>query len=313
MLPIYVNASDYMSSAFPYYMTISVVDDVLLHRHDCIELALVSKGNGEHYVNNKKYHLEPGSVFFILPYQTHRLNAAAGTTLELYVCYVGMAQCFYNDDTSRTIYDILFKADDTTSHILTHPDSDMRNATTLCDMRSIVLSMYTLYNDLTNPYREILFKHAINILIMNFDLIRTVQNPPQITTSVIVNKRVLQNQNNTSVLKIIQYIYQNYDQTITLNSLSEEFHLTPQHVSTLINKHFGQNLRSFINVLRIHHATALITTTDIPISQIAMDVGYESIGSFFRIFHNIMNKKPTDLRKESENANSENDKTVNSK
>ena len=136
--------------------------------------------------------------------------------------------------------------------------------------------MYALVHDPEAPYREILCKLRVSEYLLLFDTIRRRQSAqPGLVPEAPARK------NNAVVWDILHYIHMHYHENITLASLSREFSLSPQYISTLINKHVGENLRSFLNNLRIQYASSLIVTTDLPISQIAMDVGFESMGSFF--------------------------------
>lgn len=70
---------------------------------------------------------------------------------------------------------------------------------------------------------------------------------------------------------------------LSLNSLAEEFHVTPR---TLIRKLAKENLKfkSMLKEVRFNRASHLITATDLPINLIAHRVGYQDGNAFIRAF-----------------------------
>jgi AraC-like DNA-binding protein len=47
---------------------------------------------------------------------------------------------------------------------------------------------------------------------------------------------------------------------------------------------------------RLERATALLRDTDLPITQIALQTGWESLGTFGRTFRNVTGQSPGDVR-----------------
>jgi AraC-like DNA-binding protein len=57
------------------------------------------------------------------------------------------------------------------------------------------------------------------------------------------------------------------------------------------------NLKTLINTYRCEYAENLIESTNLPLSVIAMDSGFQSIRSFNRIFKDTIGKTPSSIRK----------------
>lgn len=60
----------------------------------------------------------------------------------------------------------------------------------------------------------------------------------------------------------------------------------------------GVNFKSYLDNIRIQKATDLLLTTDMPITEISTNVGYENIRTFNNVFKKLLGKTPTDYKKE---------------
>src|SRR3978361_557895 len=65
---------------------------------------------------------------------------------------------------------------------------------------------------------------------------------------------------------------------------------------------FGVPPHRYLLTRRIERATALLRDTDLPITEIAYETGWESLGTFGRTFRDITNESPSALRAQSKAA-----------
>lgn len=92
------------------------------------------------------------------------------------------------------------------------------------------------------------------------------------------------------------YIHSNLDRPITLKELAAQACLNPSYFSTLFHKTMRQNPINYINSARIERAKLLLRNTDLPISQIALSLGFSQDLYFFRIFKQLTNETPNEYR-----------------
>jgi len=69
------------------------------------------------------------------------------------------------------------------------------------------------------------------------------------------------------------------------------------HFSRSFKQAFGVPPHRYLLTRRIEKATALLRDTDLPITEIAFRTGWESRGTFGRIFRDITGETPSTLRK----------------
>ena len=68
------------------------------------------------------------------------------------------------------------------------------------------------------------------------------------------------------------------------------------HFARSFKDAFGLPPHRYLLTRRIEKATALLRDTDIPITDIAFDTGWSSLGTFGRTFRDITGKSPAEFR-----------------
>lgn len=90
-------------------------------------------------------------------------------------------------------------------------------------------------------------------------------------------------------------VYQ--DQSYDRGALARELGIPEHRLSNLVKAGFGKSTRQLINDARLAEARQLLADTDLPISQVAFDSGFNSLASFNRVFKADSGVSPTDYRR----------------
>ncbi len=93
------------------------------------------------------------------------------------------------------------------------------------------------------------------------------------------------------------YIYDHIAQEITRNDIASFVGLAPEYLSTVFKRETGNTLSDYIKTERIQFATRLLRQTNLPISIISENVGYESVSYFSSVFHQLTGCTPREYRK----------------
>lgn len=96
--------------------------------------------------------------------------------------------------------------------------------------------------------------------------------------------------------KILEYIYDNYEEDLDILELSELFDTNPQNINKILKYYVEENFSSLLATLRIKKACQLLTATDIPVSEIALRVGFNNQKTFLRNFQRQTSMTPSDFR-----------------
>src|SRR4051812_36198900 len=86
------------------------------------------------------------------------------------------------------------------------------------------------------------------------------------------------------------------DAPITLAEAAREACLSPYHFHRLFVQTFQQTPHELMTARRLDHAKRLLTESDLTVTGICFELGYESIGAFTTRFRRIVGCTPTEYR-----------------
>jgi two-component system, response regulator YesN len=95
----------------------------------------------------------------------------------------------------------------------------------------------------------------------------------------------LQGIQHVSVLKKAEdFILENLSRKISLKEISKAAGFSSPYFSTLFKEEMGENFSSYLNRLRVKKASALLTSTNLSLSRIAVSCGFKDQSWFSKIF-----------------------------
>jgi AraC-like DNA-binding protein len=92
------------------------------------------------------------------------------------------------------------------------------------------------------------------------------------------------------------YLAAYFDQRVLLDEAARQAYLSKYHYQRLFQRTFGETPHEFLTRRRIDRARDLLASTDLSVSEICMDVGYSSLGSFSARFHQLVGCPPSEFR-----------------
>lgn len=105
------------------------------------------------------------------------------------------------------------------------------------------------------------------------------------------------NGTNTIEKEMITYIRQNYTKEISLREFGSQFHLSEKYISRYFKEHFHITLSQYINHLRLEHAKQLLQESTVPVTEVALQSGYQNVSYFIRCFKKMYGVSPLKYRK----------------
>ncbi len=105
------------------------------------------------------------------------------------------------------------------------------------------------------------------------------------------------NGTNTTEKEMITYIRQNYTKEISLREFGSQFHLSEKYISRYFKEHFHITLSQYINHLRLEHARQLLQESTVPVTEVALQSGFQNVSYFIRCFKKMYGVSPLKYRK----------------
>ena len=94
------------------------------------------------------------------------------------------------------------------------------------------------------------------------------------------------------------YLAAGLDQPLRLADAAREACLSPYHYHRLFTRTFGQTPHDFLTRLRIDRAKQLLARERLPVTEVCLAVGFESLGSFSSRFRSVVGRSPSEFQRE---------------
>ncbi len=93
-----------------------------------------------------------------------------------------------------------------------------------------------------------------------------------------------------------QYIDQNYCKPIHLDEIARRACFSRYHFLRLFRREFDETPHRYLTRQRIERAKQLLVETDLPVTEVCLEVGFQSLGSFSSLFSRQVGHSPNRYR-----------------
>lgn len=223
------------------------------HFHAALEFTYVVEGKIQIIINGEDYFAESGEILLSNPFEVHTSYKIGDAS----VCTLVASPEYLTD----------FNKEYPGKHFHTLLTDKQHNKKIIELLDDVTPSMYN------NKTLSRLAKKGLLDLIMD---------------KIITRYGVYElSENHLELSKIIAYIYTNYAEEITLESLAEHFHYSPTALSRKLKKCTGTDLRLFVNNVRVGYAHLMLCDKKFAhcsVMQIASLCGFDSAATFYRAY-----------------------------
>jgi|GEM_PF-137839 len=98
---------------------------------------------------------------------------------------------------------------------------------------------------------------------------------------------------NTSFLSLMDFVNNHYNQDLSLQELSKEYNINYTYCSELFKKAIDNSFTNHLTNLRLKKACELLVASDLSITNIAYQVGYNNYHYFAKVFKKTFGVTPT--------------------
>ncbi|MCU6709024.1 response regulator [Paenibacillus sp. J5C_2022] len=96
--------------------------------------------------------------------------------------------------------------------------------------------------------------------------------------------------------KIIEYIHNNYNEPITLESMAKFVMMDKNYISGLFKKKTGETLIAYLHIVRVEKAKRQLLNPGMTVSMVGERVGFVNDNYFIRIFKRLEDMTPAEYR-----------------
>jgi AraC family transcriptional activator of pobA len=245
------------------------------HRHNFYFVAIIVKGSGTHTIDFVNYPVKPGSVFAIIPGQSHNWNLSEDT--EGYVLF--HTKSFYNlYFPSKKVQDYPFFCSMHNSPLILLKEKSLKIAKQLCS---------ELLTEYKNEYFLKFQKISLMLDLLYVDLSRLYLPDASITRKnhhYLVKIEKLESLIDTHFMKI-----KSPGQYAKLMFMSEK------HLNRICKEVLNKTTSDLIMDRLLLEAKRLLVHSSLPISEIADELGFFDVSYFSRLFKKKSGKTPLEF------------------
>ena len=115
----------------------------------------------------------------------------------------------------------------------------------------------------------------------------------------IDDERLYTGEKYNTLIKIIkEHVNEYYNSPIDRYTIALQCEMHPDYISKIFKSEEGITINKYIQIVRLEKAHHLLLYSDKKIIEVAFDVGYENLATFYRQFVNHFKKSPQQIRKE---------------
>jgi YesN/AraC family two-component response regulator len=116
----------------------------------------------------------------------------------------------------------------------------------------------------------------------------------------IVSEDIRKRYEEPIILQILLYLEQNVGGKLNLGDLAKELNYNPSYISRLFKIKMKLTISEYLNMIKIRKASELLRNSGKSITEIAMELGYNSSQHFSRSFKAVKHITPTEYRNNTE-------------
>ncbi|RKN80593.1 helix-turn-helix transcriptional regulator [Paenibacillus ginsengarvi] len=96
--------------------------------------------------------------------------------------------------------------------------------------------------------------------------------------------------------RAVLFMNEQYHRPLTLEDIANEEKLSKYHFCKQFHRKIGMSPIAYLNKVRMEEAVSLLSTTSLPVADIARLTGFETPGYFAKVFKRLVGGTPTEYR-----------------
>ena len=252
------------------------------HYHPFYEIMLLLGKEADHLIEGHPYHLQTNDLVLLQPSRLHKSIYPKGeASKRIIISFMFPDNYFGHADTYKEILKP-FNAEIPIFRFT--PEDRKKLFDCLNDLYTYSSRPSYKGDDLDAFYVHTKFQEFLFTLY-------------QVHSKNIYKDDTAYNSIERKIYDITAYIHANYSEDLSLESLAEQFYISPCYLSHQFKTVTHFTLMNYIQMTRIKNVEFRLSSTNEKISDIAEDCGFTSFSQFNRIFKKINGKSPSEFRK----------------
>jgi len=254
--------------------------------HDYFELSYIFKGKGIFHIEDQSRHVTERDVLLVGNAVMHRLEAVPGGSLKVICIYFMPALVcpkvsFGWESKYRSLFAQPLSGRNGSSGV--YVDTDRR----------ILKTIQAIDNEIASKgdyYEQAVQVHLLRALLL---ILRSFGNQ----VAPLKQSRGEEQDRARRLEPAFSYVQSHYRERIFSTQLARAAYMSPSYFCRFFKKTTGMTPTDYIHRIRVDRAKTLLLQTDMPVTQVAYEVGFASHSYFDSIFRRLTGFTPGDLQR----------------
>lgn len=266
---------------FQHYTMATAPDRIFVpcHWHDETEIVLMKQGQVELLLDGNRHILSAGDIAFINSQQLHQYSSISSAVLYYAYVFSLDALRFQNDDV--TMSSLIAPL---CSHELGFPAILPPECSCFHEVYSLI-GKIIFSSEKKEEYYQLSAKAYLYEIIC------------QLARNGLLRQQSTTYKQSDLCRRVLLYIQGHYNERITIAEISRNLCMSPNYFSAWFSRNFKKTFTDFLVHYRIEKAGTLLTSSDISVTQAALQTGFENISYFIKKFKEITGSTPAQFRK----------------
>ncbi len=231
---------------------------VSVHSHDFFEFEYVISGEGSYCIDGVDYKVRDKTLYFMTPVNFHSV-----------------------DMNNTVFYNVMFSADMCDISILSKLFSNTATVIRVDDINHVFIC--SLLDELCKNCENIEYASLVlETLIFKINNICGNEYKREISEDIRSGEL---------------YILENFKSKLTLPQVASYVHLSESHFSRKFAQRIGKSFKEYLNNVRFDYAKKLLVFSNMTVSQVCFECGFDDYPNFIRRFRQKNGVSPTEYRK----------------
>ncbi|MFJ7978002.1 helix-turn-helix domain-containing protein [Peribacillus sp. NPDC096379] len=263
---------DYLSSDSVMDLEFITNSETKLHYHENFELLYVLSGNMSITVEGENYLLTQRDIIIVNYNRKHSFNGSDDLFVARFIISYSKVRELLSKDMMIFWCNSTFEKNESYDELKRIIDQ--------------ILNQHLIEPKKNSIYKLSLYYQLLHVITKNFLL-----------TSDDIKYEKENNNSDDRMKEILQFIRANYQDSISLQDIADQFYLSTAYLSKYIKKKFNINFSELITSIRLSHAMVDLLYSDLPIMKIAINNGFASVAAYNKAFKEAYNMTPSQFKK----------------
>jgi AraC-like DNA-binding protein len=255
------------------------------HFHPEYVIVLVKESSGKRFIGDSIHDFEPSDLAFISPNLPHLYrndliyyegenSALRARSIVVHFLESSFGQGFLSLPETRPLQSLFSKS--------------RLGLNVIGDTREAAIEKLQALCTLTGFSRWLKLVELLHLLAGSTEL-------ETISRTHIVGKNEMESER---MNKVFEFVMKNFDREITIAEISSHVNLAANSFSRYFSQRTRKSFISFVNEVRLTHATKLLQENVLSVAEICYSCGFNNLSNFNRQFKNVYQVSPLSYAKQ---------------